>query len=77
MKGRKGLNEKFSQPDLLLTCGSWVLGGRWLGERKRRKYKRRRRDMFLRILVPPGVCNQVAALAERLSTDNALVRLLP
>ena len=39
MKGRKGLNEKFSQPDLLLTCGSWVLGGRWLGERKRRRIK--------------------------------------
>ena len=46
------------------------------GEEKE-KNKRRRRDMFLRILVPPGVCDQVAALAERLSTDNALVRLLP
>ena len=32
---------------------------------------------FLGIFFPPRVCDQVAALAEGLSTDYALVRLFP
>ena len=61
----------FSQSDLLLTCGSWVLGGRWLGGDEKEKERKKGEKFSL----PPRVCDQVAALAEGLATDDALVWL--
>ena len=45
-------------------------------EEEERKSKEKRKS-FLGIFFPPRVCDQVAALAEGLSTDYALVRLFP
>ena len=43
-------------------------------EEEERKSKERRKS-FLRIFLPPRVCDQIAALTEGLSTDYALVWL--
>ena len=60
--------------------GFWGEGGQGRGEGDREEKKEKvmeGQDMFLRIHVPPCVCDQIAALTERLSTDYALVRLFP
>ena len=66
----------FSCLEQLLTCGSWVLGGFWLGGGKGGKIGESLKKLEeTEILFSPRVCDQVAALTEGLSTDYALVRL--
>ena len=58
----------------------WVLGfgGKVVREEEEEERKsKEKRKSFLGIFFPPRVCDQVAALAEGLSTDYALVRLFP
>ena len=66
----------FSFLELLLTCGSWVLGGKLVrGEKGGKIGESLKKLQDTEILVSPRVCDQVAALTEGLSTDYALVWL--